>query len=113
MTFGLKISASKLQLIPWVEKGNMKDHQYLKERLENRMEWKNYYEGLMRMWIINDAIKEEYYRNKPFLKIFLSLYFLPLNMLKLYQKLKDKHYYGKVTTEIEVIKRALKYYDDK
>jgi len=41
------------------------------------------------------------------------LYFLPLNMFKLYQKLRDKHYYGKVTTEIEVIKRALKYYDEK
>ena len=52
MTFSSKISASNLQLISWVEKGNMKDHQYLKERLENRMEWKNYYEGLMRMWII-------------------------------------------------------------
>ena len=91
----------------------MKDHKYLKERLENRIIWKDYYEGLIRMWIISDAIKEEYYRDKPFLKLFLSLYFLPLNMFKYFQKLRDKHYYGKLTTEIEVIKRALNYYNDK
>ena len=99
MTFSSKIGASKLQLIPWVEKGNMKDHQYLKERLENRMEWKNYYEGLMRMWIINDAIKEEYYRNKTFLKIFLSLYFLPLNMFKLYQKPRQSSSFSEMIME--------------
>jgi len=65
------------------------------------------------MRIISDAIKEEYYRDKPFLKLFLSLYFLPLNVFKYFHKLRDKHYYGKLTTEIEVIKRALKYYNDK
>ena len=65
------------------------------------------------MWIISDVIKEEYYRDKPFLNLFLSLYFLPLNMFKYFHKLRDKHYYGKVTTEIEVIKRALNYYKDK
>ena len=47
----------------------MKDHEYLKERLENRIIWKDYYEGLIRMRIISDAIKEEYYRDKPFSKI--------------------------------------------
>ena len=65
------------------------------------------------MQIISDAIKEEYYYDKPFLKLFLNLYFLPLNMFKCFQKLRDKHYYGKVTTEIEVIKRALNYYKNK
>ena len=54
---------------------------YLEERLENVIELKNYYEDLIRMRAINDKIKEEYYNDKPYLYLFLNIYFLPLNIL--------------------------------
>ena len=81
---------------------------YLEERLENVIELKNYYEDLIRMRAINDKIKEEYYNDKPYLYLFLNIYFLPLSIFRYFKRLKDLHEYGMINKEIEVIKRAIK-----
>ena len=49
-----------------------------------------------------------YYDEKPFLGIFMKIYFLPVNLLEKFNKLRAKHAYNKCLYEIRVIKNLLK-----
>ena len=54
----------------------------------------------------------EYFKDKPLLSITLKLYYLPINIIKLFYKIRTWHYYLKTETEIEVLRKEIKE-DDK
>ena len=57
-------------------------NEIIKERLENRLEWKNYLGWLLTHRELHKCAKRKFYENKPFLNLVLKVYFLPLNSLK-------------------------------
>ena len=79
----------------------------LKERLSNRLEWVSYFESYLKHQEISEKVSEEFYKNKTFLSIVLKFYFLPLNLINYYNKIKTWHYYSKFLKEIEVLKKEL------
>ena len=62
-------------------------------------------------WLKNKEITkkadEEYYKTRPFLKIFLDIYFLPYNLLRFLRYLRMWHEYKKNEIEIEVLNKQL------
>ena len=84
----------------------------LKERLENRKAWSDYFLYCLAHWEINDKVSGEYYKDKPLLSIILKLYYLPINMIKFFYRIRTWHYYLKTETEIEVLRKEIKE-DDK
>ena len=85
---------------------------YLKERLENRKAWSDYFLFCLKHWEINDKVSSEHYKGKSLLSITLKLYYLPINIIKLFYKIRTWHYYLKTETEIEVLRKEIKE-DDK
>ena len=81
---------------------------YLKERLENRKAWSDYFLYCLVHWEINDKVSGEYYKDKPLLSIILKLYFLPINIIKFFYRIRTWHYYLKTETEIDVLRKELK-----
>ena len=79
----------------------------LKERLENRLEWKEYYGYIIMHKELSKKAKKEFYKDKPLKNFALKLYFLPLNLFKYLLYLKAWHYYQMVDTEIEVLKKEM------
>ena len=80
---------------------------HLKERLENRKEWSDYFLFCLKLLEINEKVSKKYYENKPLLSIILKLYFLPINTIKFFDKIKTWHYYSKCETEIEVLRKEI------
>ena len=74
---------------------------YLKERLENRKAWSDYFLYCLMHWEINDKVSGEYYKDKPLLSITLKLYYLPINIIKSFSKIRAWHYYLKTQTDFE------------
>ena len=85
---------------------------YLKERLENRKAWSDYFLFCLKHWEINDKVSVEHYKDKSFLSITLKLYYLPINIIKFFHKIKTWHYYLKTETELEVLRKEIEE-DDK
>ena len=79
----------------------------LKERLSNRLEWADYFESYLKHQEINKKVSQEFYKNKTFLSFILKFYFLPLNLIDFYNKIKTWHYYLKIQKEIEVLKQEI------
>ena len=79
----------------------------LKERLENRKGWSNYFLYCLKHWEINEKVSGEYFKDKPLLSITLKLYYLPINIIQFFYKIRILHYYLKTQTEIEVIKKKI------
>ena len=79
----------------------------LKERLENRIEWLDFYKFQLQHKEVSDKVKKEYYLDKPLLKLTLSFYFLPINLFKYFSKLRIWHYYQKCQKEVEVLRREI------
>lgn len=63
----------------------------IKERLENRLEWKNYLNWLLTHRDLYMNAKKEFYKDKPFLNLILKLYFLPYNMMRYFIYMSDRH----------------------
>ena len=84
----------------------------LKERLENRKVWSNYFLYCLKHWEINEKVSGEYFKDKPLLSITLKLYYLPINIIKFFYKIRTWHYYSKTETEIEVLRKEIEE-DDK
>jgi len=84
----------------------------LKERLENRKEWSDYFLFCLNQWEINKKVSDEYFKDKPLLSIALKLYYLPINAIEIFDKIRTWHYYLKIETEIEVLRKEIKE-DDK
>ena len=74
----------------------------LEERLSNRKIWLNYYSICIKHQFISEITKKEYYKDKKFLKIFLSLYFLPINIYKFFSKLFIIHEYEKTKKRLKL-----------
>ena len=53
-------------------------NEIIKERLENRLEWKNYLGWLLTHRELHKCAKRKFYENKPFLNLVLKVYFLLL-----------------------------------
>lgn len=77
----------------------------IKERLENRLEWKNYLNWLLTHRDLYMNAKKEFYKDKPFLNLILKLYFLPYNMMRYFIYMSDRHKFEMIETEIKVLKQ--------
>ena len=80
---------------------------HLKERLENKKEWSNYFLFCLKHWEINEKVSEKYYNDKPLLSIILKSYYLPINIIKFFYRIRTWHYYLKSETEIEVLRKEI------
>ena len=78
----------------------------IKERLENRLEWKNYLGWLLTHRDLQIQAKRKFYENKPILNLFLKLYFLPYNTIKYFIYRCDRHKFEMIETEIQMLKKV-------
>ena len=76
----------------------------IKERLENRLEWRNYLGWLLTHRDLYVFAKKEFYIDKPFLNLILKLYFLPYNTVKYFIYICDRHRFEMLETEIRILK---------
>tara|TARA_Y100001935_G_C17064608_1_gene388499 strand:+ start:51 stop:335 length:285 start_codon:yes stop_codon:yes gene_type:complete len=76
----------------------------IKERLENRLEWKNYLNWSLTHRDLSYNAKKLFYKDKPFLNLILKLYFLPYNTLKYFNYICDLHRFKMIETEIRMLK---------
>ena len=78
----------------------------IKERLENRLEWRNYLGWLLTHRNLSINAKKEFYKDKPFLNLILKLYFLPYNSIKYFNYICDRHKFEMIETEIRMLKKV-------
>ena len=78
----------------------------IKERLENRLEWRNYLGWLLTHRDLYMNAKKEFYNDKPFLNLILKLYFLPYNTMKYFIYICDRHKFEMIETEIKMLKQT-------
>ena len=78
----------------------------IKERLENRYEWRNYLEWLLTHKELQMQAKKEFYKDKLILNLILKLYFLPYNTMKYFSYLCDLHKFQMIENEIKMLKKA-------
>ena len=76
----------------------------IKERLENRLEWKNYLNWSLTHRDLSYNAKKLFYKDKPFLNLILKLYFLPYNTFKYFYYICDRHRFEMIETEIRMLK---------
>ena len=81
-------------------------NEIIKERLENRLEWRNYLGWLLTHRELHMCAKRKFYENKPFLNLVLKFYFLPLNLLKYFIYRCDLHKFEMIENEIKMLKIA-------
>lgn len=98
----------------YFERKNMKN--YLKNKMKDRLsyckEWKNSVDLYLANKEISKKADNEYYKSKPILKLFLDIYFLPYNLLKLFKYLRMLHEYKKNQVEIKILSKELSDYED-
>ena len=78
----------------------------IKERLENRLEWKNYLNWSLTHRDLSYNAKKLFYKDKPFLNLILKLYFLPYNSIKYFNYICDRHKFEMIETEIRMLKKV-------
>ena len=78
----------------------------IKERLENRLEWRNYLGWSLTHRDLYMNAKKEFYKDKPFLNLILKLYFLPYNTMKYFIYICDRHKFEMIETEIKMLKQT-------
>ena len=76
----------------------------IKERLDNRQEWRNYLGWSLTHRDLASNAKKLFYKDKPFLNLILKLYFLPYNTLKYFYYICDRHKFEMIETEIRMLK---------
>ena len=84
-----------------------KSHRVLKERLQDRKEWVEYFSECLLHHNINDKVTNEFYKERPLLSLIFMIYFLPINLIKYLSKLRISHYHNKCKKEVEILKREL------
>ena len=84
----------------------------IKERLENRLEWRNYLAWILTHRDLYNIANREFYKNKPFLNVILKLYFLPYNTMKYFNNLCDRHKFEMIENEIKMLKKAMEDEDE-
>ena len=89
---------------------------YLKNKMKDRLsyckEWKNSVDLYLANKEISKKADNEYYKSKPILKLFLDIYFLPYNLLKLFKYMRMLHEYKKNQVEIKILSKELGDYED-
>ena len=85
-------------------KNNLND--IIKERLENRLEWRNYLGWLLTHRELQMSARRKFYEDKPLLNVILKLYFLPFNTLKYFIYKCDRHKCEMIENEIKMLKVA-------
>jgi len=89
---------------------------YLKNKMKDRLsyckEWKNSVDLYLANKEISKKADNEYYKSKPILKLFLDIYFLPYNLLKLIKYMRMLHEYKKNQVEIKILSKELSDYED-
>ena len=76
----------------------------LKERLQCRQEWLHHCSEYLLHKDITDRTEREFYRKQPCLSFILKLYFMPLNLIKYFSRIRQIHYYNKIQKEVEILK---------
>ena len=79
----------------------------LQERLTFYLEWKSNWQDWFKHQEINQKAKKKFYREKKFFSLIMNFYFLPLNLLKYYNKKRAQHVYNRVLTTIDVIQEEI------
>tara|TARA_A100001011_G_scaffold388590_2_gene468534 strand:+ start:258 stop:542 length:285 start_codon:yes stop_codon:yes gene_type:complete len=79
----------------------------IKERLTNRLEWKEYLDWILTHNTLQMQAKKIFYQDKIFLKILLDLYFLPLNSMKNINYFFNLYRSKRIEHEIEMLKQML------
>ena len=84
---------------------------YVKNKIKDRLtyckEWKNSVDIYLASTEVTKKANEEYYKSKPLLKLVLDIYFIPLNIFKLFRYLRMIHEYKKNQVEIKVLDKEL------
>ena len=92
------------------KKNIMNEHNFnysIKERIQNRKEWVNYFSECLKHHDITSKVSKEFYEDKPILSFVFKLYFLPINLYRYFYNLRMKHYYFKCKKEVEILEREL------
>tara|TARA_B100000586_G_C20062541_1_gene406926 strand:+ start:971 stop:1249 length:279 start_codon:yes stop_codon:yes gene_type:complete len=76
----------------------------LKERLQCRQEWLHHCSEYLLHKDITDRTEREFYRKQPCLSFILKIYFMPLNLIKYFSRIRQIHYYNKIQKEVEILK---------
>ena len=80
----------------------------LKDRLNYCQDWKHSIDLYLANKEISKQADEEFYKTRPLLKLVLSFYFLPYNLLRLIRYLRIRHDYKKNEIEMVVLTKKLK-----
>ena len=84
---------------------------YIKNKIKDRLtyckEWKNSVDIYLAGKEVTKKTNEEYYKSKPLLKLILDIYFIPLNILRLFRYLRMVHEYKKNQVEIKILTREI------
>ena len=75
----------------------------IKERLENRYEWRNYLKWLLTHKELQMQAKKDYYKDKLILNLILKFYFLPYNIIRYFSYLCDRHKFEMIENEIKML----------
>jgi hypothetical protein len=79
----------------------------LKERLQCRQEWLHHCSEYLLHKDITDRTEREFYRKQPCLSFILKLYFMPLNLIKYFSRIRQIYYYNKIHKEVEILKQEM------
>jgi len=79
----------------------------IKERLENRLEWRNYLGWSLTHRHLASNTRRLFYKDKPLLNLILKLYFLHYNTMKYFTYMCDLHKYDMIETEIRMLKTKI------
>ena len=78
----------------------------IKERLENRLQWRNYLGWSLTHRHLASNAKKLFYKDKPLLNLMLKIYFLPYNTMKYFIYRCDCHKFEMIETEIKMLKKV-------
>ena len=79
----------------------------LKERLQCRQEWLHHCSEYLLHKDITDRTEREFYRKQPCLSFILKIYFMPLNLIKYFSRIRKIYYYNKIQKEVEILKQEM------
>ena len=85
----------------------------LKDRLEYCIDWRRDTELYLMSKSLTNKVNEEYYRNRPIIKFFLTIYLLPINFINFFHNLRVAKDLEKNAIEIDYIYSQLSDQEDK
>ena len=84
---------------------------YLRNKIKNRLKYCVDWKSSVDIYLANKEISKkadrEYYKSRPFLKVILDIYFIPINLIRLLKYLRMCHEYKKNEVEIKVLTKEL------